>query len=205
MNPFPVKRETDLAPSVTDSGTPIIFSRDQDVTIRNMLEDDLEQVQAIDRLSFSMPWPVKAYRFELKENPNSLLWVAEITRNLAAGSLPVPLIAGMIVIWMILDEAHVATIAVHPGARGRGIAKELLATGLASAIQRGAELATLEVRAGNLAAQKLYQDFNFEIVGRRPRYYKDNQEDALIMTVAGLGADYQAWLIQADWRKGIPG
>jgi ribosomal-protein-alanine N-acetyltransferase len=175
------------------------------VTIRGMREDDLEQVQGIDRLSFSMPWPAKAYRYELRENPHSLLWVAEIAQTPAESAPPGLHIAGMIVVWLILEEAHIATIAVHPEVRGRGIAKELLATGLAGAIEHRAELATLEVRAGNIPAQKLYDRFKFEIVGRRPRYYKDNQEDALIMTVKGLGANYLAWLIQGDWQHGVSG
>src|SRR5690606_23674322 len=103
-------------------------------------------------------------------------------------------IAGVIVLWMILDEAHIATIAVHPDYRRRGIGKQLIATALAEGIRQGAASATLEVRAGNEAAQNLYRLFRFEVVGRRPRYYRDNNEDALIMTVNSLDDRYLQWL-----------
>ncbi len=155
--------------------------------------DDVEQITLIDRLSFSMPWPESAFRYELTSNPGSLLWVAEA--DLAEG----PRVIGSIVVWMILDEAHIATIAVHPDYRRRGVSKQLLAVALRQAIQQGATLATLEVRAGNLAAQALYRRFRFEIVGRRSRYYRDNNEDAIIMTVrlnqpAAPGQSYLEWL-----------
>jgi ribosomal-protein-alanine N-acetyltransferase len=140
--------------------------------------DDIDQVIVIDRLSFSLPWPASAFRHELVNNPSSLLRVAEL--DLADGS---PYVVGAVVVWMILDEAHIATLAVHPDYRRRGISRQLLVTILRQAIEHGAALATLEVRANNLAAQALYKQFKFDIVGRRPRYYQDNFEDALIMTV----------------------
>jgi [ribosomal protein S18]-alanine N-acetyltransferase len=168
--------------------------------IRPMQEGDLDQVQAIDRLSFSLPWPASAFRYELKENPNSGLWIAEVSATdvsaaeASASELPAlakhSRVAGMIVVWRILDEAHIATLAVDPAERRRGIAKQLLAVALIDSIERGARLATLEVRAGNLAAQKLYFAFGFSVVGSRPKYYKDNNEDALIMTISGLGPEY---------------
>src|SRR5512136_395033 len=92
--------------------------------IRPMRQDDLAQVRKIDQISFTMPWPESAYNYELNENPLSLLWVAEMT---AQGSSE---IVGMVVIWMILDEAHIATLAVHPDHRRKGIAMYLLAEAL---------------------------------------------------------------------------
>lgn len=162
---------------------------DGTLVVRRMELADLDQVQAIDRISFSLPWPASAYRYELKENPLSLLWVAELRQGDGQRR-----IAGVVVVWLILDEAHIATIAVHPEYRGQGIGRRLLASAVRDAIYRGAGLATLEVRASNLAAQNLYRRFRFEVVGSRPHYYKDNHEDALIMTVSGLGeADFE-WL-----------
>jgi ribosomal-protein-alanine N-acetyltransferase len=140
-------------------------------------------------MSFSMPWPVSAYNYELNENPLSLLWVAE------TGSPDHDRrIVGLVVIWLILDEAHIATIAVHPDYRGQGIARRLVRVALKEAILKGMGEATLEVRANNLAAQNLYRRFGFEIVGQRPRYYRDNNEDAIIMTVSNLGQAYLDWL-----------
>jgi len=165
------------------------------ILIRPMQADDLEQVQAIDKISFSMPWPESAYRYELFENQSSLLWVAEMQE--AAGSRRV---AGMVVVWLVVDEAHIATIAVHPDYRGRGIAQELLCAALIESIERGMTSATLEVRAHNLAAQRLYRRFRFEETGVRPRYYRDNFEDALIMTASQLDENTVKWLKDGAWK-----
>jgi ribosomal-protein-alanine N-acetyltransferase len=70
----------------------------------------------------------------------------------------------------------------------------LLVSALQASIRKGARLATLEVRAGNQVAQEFYRGFEFEVVNRRPRYYRDNNEDALIMTISGLDRAYAAWL-----------
>jgi [ribosomal protein S18]-alanine N-acetyltransferase len=166
------------------------------ILIRSMQAEDLGQVQAIDQASFSMPWPSSAYKYELNENPLSLLWVAEAS---SPGSPPV--VVGMIVVWLILDEAHIATIAVDPNCRGRRIAHRLLAVALAESIKRGSHLATLEVRSSNVVAQHLYRNFLFEIVGNRLRYYRDNNEDALIMTVDNLDGAYLHWLQNRPWME----
>lgn len=157
--------------------------------IRLMREDDLEKVAEIDQLSFSMPWPKRVYAYEIHENQNSLSWVAEIRSPDGRRQ-----VCGMIVIWIILDKAHIATFAVHPDHRGKGLAKRMLKTALIAAINHGTTQATLEVRAGNYKAQELYQHFKFEEDGQRPRYYKDNNEDAIIMTISDLGKEYLNWL-----------
>lgn len=153
-------------------------------TFRFMTLDDVQCVHEIDRLSFSLPWTERSYRFELTENPNSIVLVAEAVRNEVASS-----VIGMIVVWAIMDEAHIATIAIHPDYRGQGIGRRLLARGLVAAYDRGARLAYLEVRRGNLPAQNLYAQFGFKVVGTRPRYYKDNNEDALLLTLDRLQVD----------------
>ncbi len=164
--------------------------------------EDLEQVQEIDRLSFSLPWPPTSYRFEIRENPGSILWVAEGTNLLGEKT-----VIGMIVVWIIMDEAHIATIAVHPDYRGRRIGHELLAVALKEAIEKGAIESTLEVRANNLVAQALYRAFGYKETGLRPHYYKDNQEDAVLMTLNNLDETYLQWLeinyiVQARMNKG---
>ncbi|PWH19292.1 MAG: ribosomal-protein-alanine N-acetyltransferase [Anaerolineae bacterium] len=143
--------------------------------------EDLGIVHEIDGLSFSLPWPANAFRYELMENKNSRLWVAEL-----AGQDGVGMVVGVIVVWLVVDEAHIATLAVHPDYRRRGIATQLLQTALQACARLGMRSATLEVRAGNLAAQTLYRRFGFEVVGRRRAYYQDNHEDALIMTLSPL-------------------
>jgi [ribosomal protein S18]-alanine N-acetyltransferase len=144
------------------------------IHIRRMLPADVGLVHALDALSFSLPWPESSYRFEVSENSNAIPLVAV---NEAGG------VVAMSVTWVIIDEAHVATIAVHPDYRRLGLGKRLLAASLLEAWERGALLSHLEVRRGNLAAQVLYADFGFEVVGERPRYYQDNHEDALLMTL----------------------
>lgn len=163
--------------------------------IRPMRPEDLGQVLAIDRSSFNMPWPESAYRYELK-NPMSLLWVAEIDPEHSTSQ-----IVGMIVMWLIVDEAHIATLAVHPEFRNQGVAHELLSVALVEAIRRGMPKATLEVRSHNRTAQQLYTRFGFEIVGHRARYYRDNNEDALIMTTSSLDEPYLQWLKSEGWKN----
>ena len=165
--------------------------------IRRMRVDDLPQVQAIDEMSFSNPWPKNAYRYELLENPNGQCWVAECDNR----------IVGLMVCWLVVDEVHISTIAVHPDYRGLSISKKMVVAGLKELIPKGALMATLEVRAGNLVAQNLYRYFGFNEVGLRKRYYKDTHENALIMTVGPLGSDYLAWLdsgAENPWHGSTP-
>lgn len=151
------------------------------ISFRPMRKDDIDSVIGIDRLSFSMPWPESAYLHDLNENPAALLWVAEEHSPVTGNQ-----VVGMIVLWLILDEAHIATLAVHPDHRGKGIGSRLLEIGLIEAFERGAREAMLEVRASNQAAQSLYKGYDFEVVNRRPRYYRNNNEDALLMNLDRL-------------------
>jgi len=151
--------------------------------IRPMLMDDLEQVKVIDQLSFSLPWSDNAYRYEITENPASLLWVAETANRKHR-------VCGMVAVWLILDETHIATLGVHPDYRGIGIGNQLLSVALEETARQGAKLATLEVRESNKVAQNIYRKFGFEKVGRRRRYYQDNREDAILMTLKSL-REYQ--------------
>ncbi len=141
-----------------------------------MQEMDLDAVHAIDQLSFSAPWSRRSYENELNDRRLSRSWVAVLDGS----------IIGAIVAWLLVDELHIVTLSVHPQHRRRGVARSLLRTALAEARQRGAVSAALEVRAGNRPAQELYRDFGFKIVGRRPNYYQDNGEDALLMTLGKI-------------------
>jgi [ribosomal protein S18]-alanine N-acetyltransferase len=156
---------------------------------RSMKLEDIPRVHEIDVLSFSLPWPEKSYRFELTENPTTLALVAETIPH-DSGAV----VIGMAVVWIIIDEAHIATIAIHPDFRGYSFGKKLLAETLRQSIQRGAVVATLEVRENNLMAQQMYTKFGFTIVGRRLHYYQDNYEDAVLMTLDKMGSQYHAWL-----------
>lgn len=140
--------------------------------IRKMTLDDLEQVVAIDQVSFSLPWPPRSFHFELTDNPASRCWVAELGGR----------IVGMLVGWYIVDEIHIATIATHPDFRKQGIGKKLLSFALQSARDEGAVSSFLEVRESNTAAMEMYRKFGYVEDGRRTGYYKDNNEDAILMS-----------------------
>jgi [ribosomal protein S18]-alanine N-acetyltransferase len=146
------------------------------VEIRRMTLDDVPAVVALDQLSFSLPWPERSFRFELTDNPNSRCWVAEVDGR----------IVGTIVAWLLVDEAHIATIATHPDLRRQGIARKLLTYALHYMSKEGAITSFLEVRESNTAAQEMYRRFGYEEVGRRKRYYKDMNEDAILMTLKRL-------------------
>jgi len=88
--------------------------------------------------------------------------------------------------WLMVDEGHIITFAVHPDWRRQRIGERLLLAFLDLAAERGAHEATLEVRLSNLPARRLYEKYGFRPVGLRPRYYSDNAEDALIMTTLPL-------------------
>jgi ribosomal-protein-alanine N-acetyltransferase len=151
---------------------------DHSISIRPMIFQDIEQVHVIDRLSFSMPWPANSFRFELNENKNARLFVAE-----KVNADNYRQVIGVIVTWLVVDEAHIATLAVDPAYRGQGVGRRLVEAALQDALQHKMVEATLEVRSGNQVAINLYRSLGFEIVGNRPRYYRDNHEDALIMTL----------------------
>jgi [ribosomal protein S18]-alanine N-acetyltransferase len=149
------------------------------LTIRRMTVDDIPSVLDLDQKSFSLPWPERSFRFELTDNPASRCWVAELDGK----------VVGMIVVWLIVEEAHVATFATHPDFRRQGIAKRLLSFTLQQLIKEGARSSFLEVRESNIPAQEMYRKFGYEETGRRKRYYKDNDEDAILMTLCRLKSD----------------
>jgi len=146
------------------------------LVVRRMTVEDVLAAHAIDVSSFTLPWPERSLRFEVSDNPAARCWVAELNGH----------VVGMLVLWMIVDEAHIASLATHPEFRRQGIAKQLLVVALEKAYTEGARAAFLEVRAGNEAARSMYRKFGFEEVGRRERYYKDNNEDAILMTLHRL-------------------
>lgn len=145
--------------------------------IRKMTMEDVPAVAQIDRMSFSLPWPEHSFQYEVSENRVSHCFVAE-TKDKR--------IAAMIVSWIIAEEMHIATIATHPDFRRQGLGECILTEALLDGLEAGARLAFLEVRAGNDAAQAMYRKFGFVVTGRRPRYYKDNGEDAVLMTLEPL-------------------
>ncbi len=173
---------------------------DQAVAIEQMTLADVDGIMDIERASFPSAWPASAYRYELLHNSMAHYYVVRIweqgakkaqrkpatwLRRSEPQELALPL-AGYGGFWLMGDEAHISTIAIHPSYRRRGFARKLMLHMLDEAIRLGAHLVTLEVRVSNIAAQQLYAELDFVVVGRRKRYYQDNREDALIMTVEGV-------------------
>ncbi len=146
------------------------------VVVEPMGIDDVAAVHEIERLSFATPWPSYAFEQELQGNRLARYLVAR------AGDR----IVGFAGVWLMVDEAHVTTFAIHPDWRRQGIGRQLLLNLVELSITIGARRMTLEVRASNDVAQALYRSFGFDVAGRRPRYYTDDGEDALVMTTPGL-------------------
>jgi ribosomal-protein-alanine N-acetyltransferase len=139
---------------------------------------DIPAVHAIESSSFSTPWPTYAFRQEIETNRLARYIVAREEDR----------IVGYAGIWLMVDEAHITTFAVAPDRRRRGIGEALLIALLRMSGQVGASVATLEVRVSNMPARKLYEKYGFRPAGIRPRYYTDNNEDALIMTTGELAS-----------------
>lgn len=139
--------------------------------IRFMRLKDVEQVADIEEASFARPWSRESFRQEVTRNAAARYLVAEENGQ----------ILGYAGAWIILDESHITNIAVREDARGRGVGRKLTAELLQILSNLGAAYATLEVRESNLTAQNLYKSLGFISVGRRKRYYEDNNEDAFLM------------------------
>ncbi|MEW5985682.1 MAG: ribosomal protein S18-alanine N-acetyltransferase [Chloroflexota bacterium] len=152
--------------------------------LRPMTTADLEAVSIIEEMAFSDPWPAAGYRREITEN--ALARYRVLTMKEGGG---MERLIGYHGYWMLADEAHISTIAVHPEWRGRGLGQLLLLDLLFMAYGEPATAATLEVRRSNTVAQSLYLKYGFAIVGERRRYYRD-REDALIMTAEPLDEKY---------------
>lgn len=157
--------------------------------VRPMQPEDIPAVMGIDRESFPNPWPENTYRYELFENRTSHLLVIQSRENSQ--------VVGVGGYWLVVDELHISTFAIRPDWRGRGVGSVLLDGLLRQAAGLGAASAMLEVRSGNLFAQSLYRKFGFQIVGRRKGYYKDNGEDALLMTAEKL-SEYESSSTRKD-------
>ena len=146
------------------------------IAVEAMRLADIGAAHEIERLSFSTPWPAYAFEQELTANRLARYVVAR------SGST----VVGFGGVWLMVDEAHVTTIGVHPDWRRQGVGRRLLVALIDLAEELRASRVTLEVRAGNTGAQALYAELGFDVAGRRPNYYTDDHEDALVMTTGPL-------------------
>lgn len=132
---------------------------------------DLPEVLQVEKVSFTTPWSKSAYLSELLENDRAYYLVARVG-NRAVGY------AG---VWVVAGEGHITNVAVHPDFRHQGIGRRLMQALEELARERQAMRMTLEVRRTNVVAQRLYGQLGFVAAGWRRGYYRDNNEDALIM------------------------
>jgi len=142
------------------------------IAVAPMTVADLDAVHDIEKRSFRTPWPSHAYKTELETNRLAHYVVARADGEVVG-------YGGM---WIMVDEAHITTFAVTPERRRERIGERLLLALMDLAQELRAREATLEVRLSNLPARRLYEKYGFRPVGLRPRYYTDDNEDALIMT-----------------------
>lgn len=143
------------------------------VTIRKMQESDLEEVLIVENLSFQAPWTKNIFLKELADNPNASYFVLKIGN----------LLVGYAGLWLSSKLAQVTNIAIHPAYRRKQLGEKLFRYLCHYAILQGAQQLSLEVRASNIAAQKMYRKFGLVPAGIHKRYYTDNDEDAIIMWV----------------------
>jgi [ribosomal protein S18]-alanine N-acetyltransferase len=149
-----------------------------------MTLDDLPTVEALEVQAFPAPRSAAFYRQELTQNryANYHGLHAVPTQSRSGGSVVVAY-GGY---WLLGEDAHVVSIAVAPQWRRAGLAEWLMLELIETAWKQGALRVTLEMRIRNHAAAALYHKLGFQEVGRRKRYYRDNDEDALLLTLEGL-------------------
>ncbi|SHJ47817.1 ribosomal protein S18-alanine N-acetyltransferase [Desulfofundulus thermosubterraneus] len=142
-----------------------------ELTFTEMSCEHLDEVMAIEQASFPTPWSRYAFTYELLQNEFAVYIVVLVGQKVVG-------YAGM---WLILDEAHVTNVAVHPQYRRRHIGRKLMQELMRRAVTLGASRMTLEVRTSNHVARRLYTSLGFVERGRRRGYYTDTNEDAVIM------------------------
>jgi len=187
-------------------------------SIRQMVKEDLNQVNQIDREAFPTQWPPPNYRQELQNRLAHYIVACDDSKTVEApekkprkglfglasrvmpwsrhsstpDEVPSPVVKEYIVgfsgIWVLVDEAHITNIAVRQQYHGQGLGELLLIATIDLSGELKASMMTLEVRASNLVAQKLYSKYGFKQVGIRRGYYLDNHEDAVIMSTESITA-----------------
>lgn len=147
--------------------------KDNLLDIRRATVEDIENIYLVEKLSFTKPWTKESFINELTTNKFANYSVVEVGGKIVG-------YAGM---WMILDEAHITNVAIHPDYRGQKLGELMMRYLIAVAKNLGATSMTLEVRLSNQVARNLYRKLDFKEQGIRKNYYADTMEDALIMWV----------------------
>jgi [ribosomal protein S18]-alanine N-acetyltransferase len=140
--------------------------------VRATAQDDLSDVEALQRRAFTNAWGAEALRWELKNTDVARLYLMRDD----AGAL-----VAYCACWMVFDELHINSLAVDVPWRRQGLARHLLQEVFREVVAAGAQSATLEVRQSNEAARRLYERLGFHVEGIRRDYYQQPREDALVL------------------------
>ncbi len=140
-------------------------------SIQDVREEQLEQIEELEQLCFSVPWSMAALRSQLPDERHVFLAATDGGRVL-----------GYVGMMYVLDEGYISNVAVSPAFRRRGIADKLITELLRRANALSLSFVTLEVRESNIPAIALYENQGFERVGLRKDYYEKPRENALLMT-----------------------
>jgi ribosomal-protein-alanine N-acetyltransferase len=152
--------------------------------VEPMNPEHIARVAELEKICFGSQWTPTHFGREL-ENPRCHYFVI-----LGNGKL-----LGYIGYWQILEEAHITSVAIQPEHRKHYLAQRLLCRMLEDCLEKGVQWITLEVKATNFPAQKLYEKFGFTVKGRRKNYYQAEKQDALIMWTENIGDEnYRALL-----------
>jgi [ribosomal protein S18]-alanine N-acetyltransferase len=143
-----------------------------ELVIEPLEEPHLARVLEIERELFRAPWSLAMFRQEVEEK-----WLSRSFVAISGDE-----VVGYVISWFLRGEVHILNLGVAPPHQRRGIARRLLRHILDFAEETNSALVTLEVRVSNEAAKRLYASMGFASVGIRRRYYRDNDEDALVMT-----------------------
>lgn len=143
------------------------------LTIRKMKTSDIDGVLEVERASFTSPWTKEVFFQEIVKNKHAHYFVSIVNGD----------IIGYAGLWIVLSDAQVTNIAIHPNFRGNKFGEKLFHYIFHYAIKQGVQRLSLEVRTSNIAAQRMYRKFGLVPGGIRKGYYTDNKEDAIIMWV----------------------
>jgi ribosomal-protein-alanine N-acetyltransferase len=147
----------------------------KDASFVALAEEHIEPILKIEAESNGSPWSRRSFEQEIGHAPSEFI----VARRKGE-------IVGFAGAWIVADECHVTTIAVDPAVRRQGLGRAMMVELLHRCQERGATCSTLEVRAGNVAAIKMYEGLGFVRAGVRKAYYPNNREDAVIMWLNDL-------------------
>jgi len=140
-------------------------------TIVELVPEDLEAILEIEQVAFKSPWPRGVFEMEFQNNRAYNIVCVDNTGTLV----------GYCLSWLIYDEIHILKVAVDESCQNQGLGRSMIEDTIEYFIAKGANHAILEVRLDNVSAIALYEKLGFEEIRIRKNYYRETNEDALVM------------------------